>query len=577
MTISSTVDRKPPPPPPPPPAKVTPAKAEVAPGAGADVAAGTPPVGEAPAVRAEVDPAKSKDARAVANAADVAARERVLASADTSVVSGPKRGLTAAPEVAEGGPAPDTSTASPSFLDKAAGIEDMAARNTFVQGVAKAAGLDNPQLSGTATLMPGPVNKRASMGANLAHALDTARRGGTPDDVAAIEQRITERFGKDAVPTFDKALETAKAAGPAPEHGPFMDPRAPYSTALTDALKPVARASILRDHMRGQSDALDKAYADMPAADKAKLDAEVRAVADQKGFVDGATQALKDLGSDVSAAAKLGFDLATDPAAREKLGKDIETLTTALKDPATRDQVIEAIKSELGQGVVDAITNFSDNPAYNTGYLAATVASGGAIGKALATTAKAAKIGDIAAKAADIARRTRVDLPDGNQLNMGVPLNVRVARSTNPDLAAPGDVIDGLKNKALKDARSADVANPKAFVKGTTGDFFKKGAHVHVKVGGREVEVTLKGNKDGGIDFDRAESSGNRGTVGDDVYKTAENAIRLRIAKDPKFREKLRSEIEAALEAATHKSTEQGQVPGAERLLAILKRLDGLE
>lgn len=575
-------------PPPPPPPKVEPKKDPTTIGGPAAAkAAGAPKADDAADAPAVKDPSRMAAARKVASAADADARARVQTAPVAVPTAAVTRGLSAdgpgpLPVAANDGPTPlsatapvsESAAAAPpkSFTERAAEIDDMAARNTFVEEVAKKAGLDNPQFSGLATLSPGDVQRRAGMGANLAYALDEARTSGSERDINDVTKAITDSFGEGAVAKFDAALETAKAAGPVPEHPPFASPDAPFSKALTEALKPVAREGLLADHMRGQTEALDAAYAQMSPAERTELDAKVAEVADRRGFVDGAEQALKDLGSDVSAAATLAVDLATDPAAREKLGQDIETLTTALGDPATRGAVIDAIKSELGEGVVDALVNFNDNPSYNTGYLAATVASGGAIGRAVSVVGQAARIGEIASRAADIARRTRIELPDANQLNSGAPFRVGLAGQTARNLETPADVLEGVSAKALRRARDATVANPRAFVKGTTGDFFKKGAHVSVQVGNRNVEITLKGNTNGGIDFGNVNLAGAAPKLKE--LEDAENAVRLRLANDPGFRAKLRAEIEAGLEAAAQKSSEQGQVAGAERLLEILRRMD---
>ena len=73
----------------------------------------------------------------------------------------------------------------------------------------------------------------------------------------------------------------------------------------------------------------------------------------------------------------------------------IDKLVEAVKDPERRAEALKLIGSELGEGIVEAFTNFSNDPDYYGGYIAGTLAAGGAIGKLAKVASTAARLDKI--------------------------------------------------------------------------------------------------------------------------------------------------------------------------------------
>lgn len=277
--------------------------------------------------------------------------------------------------------------------------------------VSEWSGAEPPRGLGLATLAPGEVAKEARLAANLGHQLGTAREAGDADAVAGLETRITERFGSDGVAAVDEALRTADAAGTRPE---LFTPRSgysrgdPHSVALQEALTPFASQNIYRRHVgEEQTAALDDAYAKLGPERRAQLELEVQAIRDDRGFFEGAGQAFKDTGTDLWNSGKLAWSLATDGAARERFVDNVGAIADAIADPERRDEAIKLIGSELGAGLVEAFQKFGDDPDYYSGYLAGTVAAGGAVGKLAKLGSVAARLGG--GRVVDFASRIRIE------------------------------------------------------------------------------------------------------------------------------------------------------------------------
>lgn len=129
---------------------------------------------------------------------------------------------------------------------------------------------------------------------------------------------------------------------------------------------------------------------------------KVQALKSDPGFGTGFWHAIRDTGTDIYATVQLVGDL-FDPEARAELQQSFGEIAEALKGP-DRMEVIKAIGTELGAGLVDAFTKFGDNPAYYGGYIAGTVVAGGAISK-LAKIGRLAKSVKALTKAAKGRRR----------------------------------------------------------------------------------------------------------------------------------------------------------------------------
>ncbi len=123
---------------------------------------------------------------------------------------------------------------------------------------------------------------------------------------------------------------------------------------------------------------------------------------EDRNFLDGAIQGIKDTGTDFVNAGKLAYALATDSAERQKFMDSIDKLVEAVNDPERRVETLKLIGSELGEGIVEAFTNFSNDRDYYGGYITGTIAAGGAIGKLAKVAATAAKLDKITGSTAGL-------------------------------------------------------------------------------------------------------------------------------------------------------------------------------
>ncbi len=92
-----------------------------------------------------------------------------------------------------------------------------------------------------------------------------------------------------------------------------------------------------------------------------------------KNIIEGAYQYALDSASDLSDIGSFGFELLRNPEMLVDLLDAIEETRTALQDPVRRAEVAKLIGEALGEGVVDAIENFSNDKDYYTGYIAASI------------------------------------------------------------------------------------------------------------------------------------------------------------------------------------------------------------
>jgi len=152
-------------------------------------------------------------------------------------------------------------------------------------------------------------------------------------------------------------------------------------------------------------------------------------------------------------------------------------------------------------------------------------------------------------------------------------LPVRAAARANPvDVFADGVKIDG---KRLARMRLEDVQGAKAFVtQGRLGDFAQKGAHVHVRVGGVDVEVALAGRKaaDGSLRLSTSmvQTESLRRL---NATQTAEAMalVRQRLATDPAYRRGLLDAVSDALAVAARDGSRSQVLPGARLLEKALR------
>ncbi len=269
---------------------------------------------------------------------------------------------------------------------------------TYATGrLAELGGLEQPRDFGAQTLGDYEVRRQAERAGDLGLRLDAARAAGDVDAAALLETQIADRFGDNGLPAIDAAIEAANEAGPRPE---FFASRSgfhdidPYSAAMTEALTPLATESLYRDHIgHDEAAALDAAYANLSPDVRAQLDAEIDLVSNDRNFFEGAWQAIEDTGTDVIAIGELALRLSTDSAARAEFADNARQIADALGDPERRAEALGLIGSELGEGLVEAFTNFENDPDYYSGYLAGTVAAGGGLGRLARVGAVAARLG----------------------------------------------------------------------------------------------------------------------------------------------------------------------------------------
>ncbi len=92
-----------------------------------------------------------------------------------------------------------------------------------------------------------------------------------------------------------------------------------------------------------------------------------------KNIIQGFGQAAIDSGNDLSETVSFGYKLLRNPEIIENLLDAIEETREALQDPARRAEAIKLIGEALGEGIVGAIDNFSQDKDYYTGYIAASI------------------------------------------------------------------------------------------------------------------------------------------------------------------------------------------------------------
>jgi hypothetical protein len=149
----------------------------------------------------------------------------------------------------------------------------------------------------------------------------------------------------------------------------------------------------------------------------------------------------------------------------------------------------------------------------------------------------------------------------------------RTAARANPvDVFADGARLDG---KRLARLRLEDVDGARAFVThGRLGDFAQKGAHVHARVGGVDVEVALAGRKaaDGSLRLSTSMVQ-TESLKRLSAPQTAEAMalVRQRLATDPAYRKGLLDAVSDALAVAAREGSRSQILPGARLLEKALK------
>lgn len=153
------------------------------------------------------------------------------------------------------------------------------------------------------------------------------------------------------------------------------------------------------------------------------------------------------------------------------------------------------------------------------------------------------------------------------------------------------------KEPSAGDARAARAAvdNPKAYVTrdSDVGDFRTKGAHVHVRVDGRDLEIALSVEKKAQV-VDKAPAHPHLFVPLDDDSRVlrfelvrtlssdrataaqghkAIGLVAMRLLTDGGFRHQLQQEISGALIAARSVHSTSQQLPGAKRLERLLASL----
>ena len=125
---------------------------------------------------------------------------------------------------------------------------------------------------------------------------------------------------------------------------------------------------------------------------------EVMAAENDRGFVRGLVDGFGSTVSGLGDAASTVWDLVSDSEARTRLVEGVQAFWEAIKDPETREAVLDAAVESFGEDILEAIENFGDDPDYNAGFLISSV-----IGSA-------GKLGDLTtflSETADIARSFR--------------------------------------------------------------------------------------------------------------------------------------------------------------------------
>jgi hypothetical protein len=153
-----------------------------------------------------------------------------------------------------------------------------------------------------------------------------------------------------------------------------------------------------------------------------------------------------------------------------------------------------------------------------------------------------------------------------NVANAPAPKVARPNRAAS-DVFGNGGAVPAARATAAREA----VSNPKAFVTGTNsiGDFRSKGAHVHVKVGGKDIEVSIKGVRkpDGslGIDTGIVATNGSKGATVKQLEE-AQRLLRDRLTSDGGFRTQLHRELSNAIQVAGKEAKPTQQLPAAKLL-----------
>lgn len=141
---------------------------------------------------------------------------------------------------------------------------------------------------------------------------------------------------------------------------------------------------------------------------------------EDRTFFEGIKNGIVDTGMDIINAARLAYKLTTDPSEREKFSNAIGKISEALSNEETRGEAIKLIGSELGAGLLEAFTNFGDDPDYYTGYLVGSVAAGGAISKLAKFAAVATKLDKIIDTLKRIDIRTEGFGSNGGNIRIGL-------------------------------------------------------------------------------------------------------------------------------------------------------------
>jgi hypothetical protein len=159
---------------------------------------------------------------------------------------------------------------------------------------------------------------------------------------------------------------------------------------------------------------------------------------------------------------------------------------------------------------------------------------------------------------------------------IATPRAPRAARAAAPtanpvDVFANGRSVDA---KRLAKMGLDRVDNARAFVThGKLGDFAQKGAHVHVRIGGTDVEVALAGKKTAaGLRLDTSMvRTASLDRIDAHAAQQAQDLVRQRLATDPAYRAGLLKAVEEALKVARKDNVSSGVLDGARLLEKALK------
>lgn len=196
-----------------------------------------------------------------------------------------------------------------------------------------------------------------------------------------------------------------------------------------------------------------------------------------KNIIQGFGQAALDSGKDLGEAFSLGFKLLRNPEMIGNLLDAIGEAKEALQDPARRAEMVKLISEALGDGIVGAIENFSQDKDYYTGYIAASIFDPiGKIGKLGKLSDVARGLERIAPKRIPVPKNLPKNIHSGQQgkhipgHNNFTPGRSPLAKGVNPQ-----KLLDGVQNGFYPIVRMTPRGQPVVNFGKTIGQFKGKG------------------------------------------------------------------------------------------------------